>query len=355
MQDSKRYTRQIALPEIGREGQQKLRDAKVLVIGAGGLGCPVLQILASSGVGILGIADGDFVEETNLHRQLLFTLEDCGKNKAEIAAKAILKLNSEVKTVVYPKFIDENTISEISKDYEILVDCTDAINIRYLINDIAVFTKKPMVYASIHKFEGQVSVFNYKNSATYRCLFPEKERSAVPNCVTTGVLGVLPNTLGMLQATEVLKIILEIGSVFTNKLLLYNALEFSFNELKFAKNQSQFEIGFENGKLLSQNKPQNYNLNKTTFLEKCEDENYTIIDLREEDELPKLPFNFIKNISFSEIEKCQNQFKKNQNIIFLCQSGIRSKKALELFLNNGFTNIQHLQNGIQSLHLEVKI
>ena len=177
----------------------------------------------------------------------------------------------------------------------------------------------------------------------------------VSNCVTTGVLGVLPNTLGMLQATEVLKIILGIGSVFTNKLLLYNALEFSFNELKFAKNQSQFEIGFENGKLLSQNKPQNYNLNKTTFLEKCEDENYTIIDLREEDELPKLPFKSIKNIPFSEIEKCQNQFKKNQNIILLCQSGIRSKKALELFLNNGFTNIQHLQNGIQSLHLEVKI
>lgn len=355
MTHSKRYTRQIALPEIGNEGQQKLRDAKVLVIGAGGLGCPVLQILASSGVGILGIADGDLVEETNLHRQLLFNLEDCGKNKAEVASKAILQLNSEIETEVYSDFIDENNISKISKDYDILVDCTDAINIRYLINDIAVFTKKPMVYASIHKFEGQVSVFNYKNSATYRCLFPERESNAVPNCVTTGVLGVLPNTLGMLQATEVLKIILSIGSVFTNKLLIYNALDFSFNELEFKKNQKQIDIGFENGKLLSKNSRQNFNINQSYFLEKCEDENYTIIDLREEDELPKLPFNSIKSIPFSEIEKHQNQFKNDQKIILFCQSGIRSKKALELFLNNGFTNIQHLQNGIQSLHLEVKI
>lgn len=343
----------MTLPEIGSVGQQKLQNAKVLVVGAGGLGCPVLQILAASGVGNLGIADGDLVEETNLHRQLLFNIEDCGKNKAEVASKVIQKLNSEVKTKVYAEFISENNISAIAENYDILVDCTDSIETRYLINDIAVYLNKPMIYASIHKFEGQISVFNYKDSATYRCLFPEKESGLVPNCVTTGVLGVLPNTLGMFQATEVLKIILGIGSVFTNKLLIYNALDFSFNELELAKNQIQYEIGYENGKKLAENKIQNFNLNKTSFLEKCENGDYTLIDLREEDEMPKLPFNSIRKIPFTEIEKHQNQFNQNEKIIFFCQSGIRSKKALELYINKGFTKVYHLQNGIQSLHLEM--
>lgn len=342
----------MALPEIGSVGQQKLQNAKVLVIGAGGLGCPVLQMLAASGVGNLGIVDGDLVEETNLHRQLLFNIQDCGKNKAEVASKAIQKLNSEIETQFYTVFINENNIFSIAKDYDILVDCTDSIAIRYLINDISVYLNKPMVYASIHKFEGQISVFNYKNSSTYRCLFPERENANIPNCVTTGVLGVLPNTLGMFQATEVLKIILEIGSIFTNKLLIYSALDFSFNELEFEKNQNQFEIGFENGKNLSENKKQNFNLNKASFLEKCEDEDFTIVDLREEDEMQKLPFNSIKKIPFSEIEKHQNQFDQNQKIIFFCQSGMRSKKAVELYINKGFTNVYHLQNGIQTLHNE---
>jgi len=353
MEHSKRYARQIALPEIGNSGQQKLLDAKVLVIGSGGLGCPVLQMLAASGVGTLGIVDGDVVEETNLHRQLIFTMDDCGKNKVEVAAKAIQNINSEVKVNIYAEYLNENNITEITEKYDILVDCTDSITIRYLINDIAVYQNKPMVYASIHKFEGQVSVFNFENSATYRCLFPEKENINVPNCITTGVLGVLPNTLGMLQATEVLKLILEIGSVFKNKVLIYNALNLTFQELAFTKNQTQFNIGFDNGKNFAAYKKYNYNLDQKGFLEKCADENYTIIDLRELHELPKLEFSSVQNIPFSEIEKHQKQLEKNQKIILFCQSGTRSKKALELFINSGFNNVYHLQNGIQSLHLEV--
>lgn len=342
----------MALPEIGNLGQQKILNAKVLVIGAGGLGCPVLQMLAASGVGTLGIVDGDVVEETNLHRQLLYTTDDCGTKKVDAAANAIHKINSDVKVNVYPEFISESNIATIVKDYEILVDCTDTIATRYLINDISVHLGKPMIYASIHKFEGQISVFNYQNGPTYRCLFPEKNSHEVPNCVTTGVLGILPNTLGMLQATEVLKMILGIGEVLSGKLLIYNALEFSFNEIEFAKNQTQFEIGFKNGKQVAQNKKQHYELDKTSFFEKCNNENYTIIDLRENHELPKLQYKSVQNIPFSEIENYQNQFIKNQNIILFCQSGIRSKKAMELFANNGFTNVYHLQNGIQSLHLE---
>ena len=240
MTNSKRYSRQIILPEIGETGQQKLQDARVLVIGAGGLGCPVLQNLASAGVGNIGIVDGDVVDETNLHRQLLYTLKDCGNSKAETAKKVILELNPEIKVTVFPEFFTAQNAARIVEDYQIIVDCTDAIAVRYLINDVSVAKRIPMVYASIHKFEGQVSVFNYKNGPSYRCLFPEQEGlKAVPNCAESGVLGVLPNTIGTLQATEVLKIILEIGEILSGKLLIYDALHFQTQIIDFSKIQKQ--------------------------------------------------------------------------------------------------------------------
>lgn len=353
MEHSKRYTRQIALSEIGSIGQQKLRNAKVLVIGAGGLGCPVLQILAASGVGTLGIVDGDVVEITNLHRQLLYTMDDCGTTKVEAAAHAIHKINADVKVEVYPEFISERNIATLVQNYEILVDCTDSIATRYLINDISVHLGKPMIYASIHKFEGQLSVFNYKKGPSYRCLFPEIKSQKIPNCVTSGVLGVLPNTIGMLQATEVLKIILEIGEVISAKLLVYSALNMAFNELDFVKNEEQICIGTKNGIALGSLKKQNFEVSKDAFLNFCTNKNYTIIDLREVHETPKLKYQNIVNISFLEIEKHFDRFHRDQPIVLFCQSGIRSKKAVDLFLENGFTNIVHLQKGIQNIQLEV--
>lgn len=353
MEHSKRYSRQVALPEIGTIGQQKLLNAKVLVIGAGGLGCPVLQMLAASGVGTLGIVDGDVVDVTNLHRQLLYTNEDCGTKKVEAAANAISRINPDVNVNVYPEFISESNIATIVKEYEILVDCTDTIATRYLINDISVHLGKPMIYASIHKFEGQISVFNYQNGPSYRCLFPEKNSKEIPNCVTTGVLGVLPNTLGMLQATEVLKIILGIGKVTSGELLIYNALHLSFNELEFSKNEEQIRIGAIKGEQLENSEKQNYEITKEVFLDFCSNEKYTIIDLRESHETPKLNSKNSINISFLEIENHLSQFQKDQKIILFCQSGIRSKKVLDLFLENGFTNIFHLQKGIQNIQLEV--
>jgi molybdopterin/thiamine biosynthesis adenylyltransferase/rhodanese-related sulfurtransferase len=348
---NKRYRRQTMLSEIGAIGQQKLLNAKVLVIGAGGLGCPVLQVLAAAGVGTLGIVDGDIVEETNLHRQLLYTMKDCGKNKVDIAASAISKINPEVIVQTYTSFINESNIASITKDFEILVDCTDTISTRYLINDMSVFTNKAMVYASIYKFEGQIGVFNYLNGPSYRCLFPEKESNNVPNCSNTGVLGVLPNTLGMLQATEVIKIILELGTVISGKLLVYNCLNLSFNELNFEKNEEQIQIGLDKAKRLVNFREENKEIGKDFFLELCSKENYTIIDLREEYETPKLNYNSVLNVPFSKIEDFQNKLSKNQPIVLFCQSGIRSKKVLQLFLAKGFSNTYHLQNGIQSLHL----
>ena len=258
-----RYSRQIILQEIGEIGQQKLQDARVLVIGAGGLGCPVLQNLAAAGVGTIGIVDGDVVEETNLHRQLLYTLKDCGKRKAEIAKKAILELNPEISVTAFSEFFTVQNATQIGGEYQIIVDCTDAIAVRYLINDVSVTKRIPMVYASIHKFEGQVSVFNYKNGPSYRCLFPEQEGlNAVPNCVESGVLGILPNMLGTLQATEVLKIILEIGTVLSGKLLIYDALHFQTQIIDFARNPKAIEKGFINGSLLLNSKKRSQNLKR---------------------------------------------------------------------------------------------
>ncbi|QYS88979.1 HesA/MoeB/ThiF family protein [Flavobacterium davisii] len=250
----KRYSRQIILEEIGAIGQQKLQSAKVLVIGAGGLGCPVLQNLAAVGIGTLGIIDGDVIDETNLHRQTLYTLNDCGKSKSVIAKKALKKQNSFTKIHTYTVFLDETNAYELIEQYDIVVDCTDEIKIRYLINDVCLITKKSFVYASIHKFQGQLSVFNYHNGPSYRCLFPEKENNKILNCEAAGVLGVLPNIMGTMQAAEVIKVILQIGTVVSGKVLLYDLLLQNTTEIEFLKNDKQIKIGYEKGLKLKETK-----------------------------------------------------------------------------------------------------
>ena len=352
MKNKTRYSRQIVLPEIGRTGQQKLHDAHVLVIGAGGLGCPVLQNLAAAGVGNLGIVDGDVVEETNLHRQLLYTLKDCGKGKAAIAAKAILLLNPDVKAIVFPEFLNKQNAFDIVGDYQIIVDCTDSIGVRYLINDVAVTKNIPVVYASIYKFEGQVSVFNYKNGPSYRCLFPETESfNAIPNCFVSGVLGILPNMMGTFQATEVLKIILEIGSVLSGKLLIYDGLHYQTQLVDFAKNPVAVEKGRTNGlKILNQeNAALKQDLDREAFLDKCLQDNCLVIDIRESCEEPEWKGANVVNVPLAVLEKYCGQLDKDKSIVLFCQSGQRSQLALAYLKREGFTKLSHLENGIQSL------
>ena len=350
MRNNKRYSRQIALPEIGELGQQKLQNARVLVIGAGGLGCPVLQNLAAAGVGTIGIVDGDVVDETNLHRQLLYTLKDCGKSKAETAKRAVLELNPEVTVNMFPEFFNTQNAAEIVQEYRIIVDCTDTLAVRYLINDLAVLTKIPVVYASIYKFEGQVSVFNYKNGPSYRCLFPEQEGlNNVPNCVESGVLGVLPNTLGTLQATEVFKIILEIGTVLSGKLLIYNALNFQIQIIDFAKNPKAIEKGFINGCQLLHSKKAIEYLSPKAFLEKCNQLGMVVIDVRESDEMPEFKGENIVQIPLSELEEYSKKLHKNQEIVLFCQTGQRSLSAINYLKKSGFVGVFHLGKGIESL------
>jgi molybdopterin/thiamine biosynthesis adenylyltransferase len=242
--EKKRYSRQIQLAELKNEGQQKLQDAKVLVVGAGGLGCPVLQYLAAAGVGTIGIVDFDLVEETNLHRQVLYATADVGKSKAEIASKRILEQNPLVKVEIFNTKLDNSNALKIISNYQIVLDCSDNFETRYAINDACVYLNKPFVYAGIHKFEGQLSVFNLDNeSPTYRCVFPEKgEDEIIINCSITGVIGTLPGILGTMQANEVIKIITGIGEVCSGKLLLFNALNNSFSEVRVKRNQEAIEI-----------------------------------------------------------------------------------------------------------------
>lgn len=333
----KRYERQIALPEIGISGQQKLAEARVLIIGIGGLGCPVLQHLAAAGVGTIGIVDGDIVEETNLHRQLLYALNDCGRNKVEVAYDAVSKQNPDVEIILYSEYFTKQNCLNIVSDYQIIVDCTDSISTRYLINDVAVRKEIPMVYASIHKFEGQLSVFNYQNGPTYRCLFPENDiLGAIPNCNDSGVLGVLPNLLGTLQANEVLKIILGIGEVLSGKLMLYNNLDNSFQSIEIQKNiNCTIEIKFESRSI----KATDFFVNDDAL----------IIDIREEYEEPKLDLQNIKNVPLLQLDNFLKEVSFEQKIILLCQHGNRSELAVDYLLKKGFLNVVHLQNGIEAL------
>jgi len=239
-----RYSKQLLLSEIGKAGQEKLKRSRVLVVGAGGLGCPALQYLAAAGVGTIGITDFDVVDETNLQRQLLYSSEDVNRSKAMVATEKILTLNPFIQVVpINLKFESENAIELIS-GYDIVLDCTDNFETRYLLNDACVLLDKPFVYGGIYKFEGQLSVFNYKEEGrnkgpTYRCAFPEMHSGqALLNCSLTGVIGTLPGIIGTLQANEVIKMITGIGEVCSGKILVLNTLTLSFAEIKINRNEN---------------------------------------------------------------------------------------------------------------------
>jgi molybdopterin/thiamine biosynthesis adenylyltransferase len=228
------YSRQIMIPEIGTGGQEKLKQAKVLVIGAGGLGCPVLQYLAASGVGIIAIAEFDKVDETNIHRQVLYSSDDVGKLKSIIAKSRLEKLNCLIETEILNLRIEPTNALRVLKNYDIIIDATDNYETRYLINDACVILNKPMVHGAIYKFEGQVSVFNYKEGATYRCYNPylENADNKNPQPADVGLMGVLPGITGTLMANEVIKIITESGDILAGKILMFNIFNNTFNIVK---------------------------------------------------------------------------------------------------------------------------
>lgn len=347
-EEKTQYSRHLILNEIGQIGQERLKASKVLVIGAGGLGCPVLQYLTAAGVGTIGIVDFDTVDKTNLQRQILYTYKDIGAFKAEVAANRLAKLNPFVNFKIYVQKLTNKNALDLFSSYDIIVDGTDNFPTRYLINDATVLTNKPVVFGSIYKFEGQVAVFNYQNGTTYRCLFPNPPQpNTVPNCSEIGVLGVLPGIIGSIQANEVIKIICEIGQVLSGKLLTFNALTMEQNILNFKKNDrlkiTELDTDYASFCGVSKNK-----LEITLAELKIAREKYTLLDVRTPFEREQYPFAGI-HIPLHELENRFLEIPTQKDVIVYCTAGIKSKIAIEILNSKGLkTSFINLKNGINS-------
>lgn len=339
-----RYNRQIILPEVGEKGQKKLSYAKVLIIGAGGLGAAILPYLAAAGIGEIGIIDDDSIEISNLQRQVIYKSDAVGKSKALEAKEMALSLNPSIQINAITDTLNAKNAIPLFEYYDIMVDATDNLHTKYLINDACVVTNKPFVYGSIYKFQGQVSVFNYQNGPTYRCLFPD-ESSNSKNCVDTGVMGISVGIIGMFQANEVLKMVLGIGNVLSGELLIYNMLN---------NDQQKFELVKTNATLLSQlDFEKKYNAVVTPVLEiaakealeQIDNSDVLFLDVRNEEELPKISLPDSIQIPLSELEDNLDQLDSNKIILVYCQSGIRSKKAVEILKKHSFLKAQSITGG----------
>lgn len=355
--DFERYQRQIRLEEVGQSGQEAIKNARVLCIGAGGLGTPALQYLVAAGIGQIGIMDGDLVEKSNLHRQVLYDLDDLGKNKASVIAKKLKKINPLIDIHAYAFDLNAENAIEIFEQYDIILDGSDNFETRYLSNDAAILCDKPLVYAAIYKFEGQLSVFNYKQGPTYRCLFPDPpSNEQVPNCAQIGVLGVLPGIFGLLQANEAIKIILEFEDVLSGKLMIMNTLTLESNFFSFNKNEQLYKTVVEQSVL----HPSNYDFNcevsenKVVFkeinsIEKVEKiSNCVILDVREPWEQPRLNHHSVLEIPLPRVLEKHDTIPKDIPVVVVCNKGIRSKIAIEqLYLSHRYSNLINLKDGLE--------
>jgi len=360
-QEKHRYSRHILLKRVGLKGQEKLKAAKVLVIGAGGLGCPVLQYLTAAGVGTIGIIDFDRVDATNLQRQILYTVSDIGQNKAVTAKNRLTQLNPHVNFDVYPEKLTTKNAIEVFSNYDLIVDGTDNFSTRYLVNDACVITNKPLVYGAIYKFEGQVSVFNYKGGPTYRCLFPEPPKpESVPSCSDVGVLGVLPGLIGTQQANEVIKIILDIGEPLSGKLLTYDSLNNSFLTLSVNRAEEEVQKVLSNSDdfknidydffcgVTSENKLKEISLEE---LRKMFEDNvdFQLVDVREAWEQPRVEKKNVLKAPLNQLDNFVAKIAKNKKVVVVCQHGIRSRSAIgQLETVYNFDNLFNLKEGIEN-------
>ncbi|MEM9076323.1 MAG: HesA/MoeB/ThiF family protein [Bacteroidota bacterium] len=325
-----RYTRQISLSKFGPDGQRKLTESKVLVVGLGGLGLPALQYLNAMGVGTLGLVDQDIVDFHNLQRQILYTESDVGHSKLQTALDRLKEQNSETTLIGYDTFLTRENALEIVREYDVIVDATDNFATRYLINDACVLLNKPFVYGALHGFEGHVGVFNYNGGPTYRCLYPEMPSPhEVPNCDENGVLGVIPGIIGNLQALEVVKVITDIGHVLSGKLLVFDGLEQNYLKINLQINPENLKI-----KKLADNYDDSSchvvsSISAEEFSQKRLQETCTVIDVRtsKEFELQHLPEAI--HIPLNTLNLPKELTHTSQPIYVVCQSGMRSERAIQ--------------------------
>jgi molybdopterin/thiamine biosynthesis adenylyltransferase/rhodanese-related sulfurtransferase len=361
-----RYSRHLLIPEVGLEGQRKLKAASVLLIGTGGLGSPVALYLAAAGVGHIGLVDYDVVDFSNLQRQVIHGTSGLGELKVESARQRMLDINPDIQVDVYNEAFTSENAMRIAQDYDILIDGTDNFPTRYLVNDLCVLTGKANVYGSIFRFDGQLSVFDARYGPCYRCLFPEPPPPGlVPSCAEGGVLGVLPGTIGTLQATEALKLILGIGEPLIGKLMLYNALDMTFDFVKLRKNPNCKVCGAnpEVTQLIDYEAfcgvpghdhdegsvGGGWDIEPLELQKRIQQGNHLrLIDVREPHELEISRIEGASLIPLGQLAAHLPELDSAEDIVLFCKSGTRSARALELLLSAGFRKVKNLKGGINA-------
>jgi sulfur-carrier protein adenylyltransferase/sulfurtransferase len=360
----KRYSRHLIMPEVGVDGQKKLKAASVLCIGAGGLGSPVAMYLAAAGVGRIGIVDFDVVDFSNLQRQILHGTPDVGRPKLASAKDRLQALNPEIQIDTYETALTSQNALTLFEPYDVIVDGTDNFPTRYLVNDACVLLGKPNAYGSIFRFEGQASVFGVKDGPCYRCLYPEPPPPGlVPSCAEGGVLGVLPGIIGVIQATETVKLILGIGEPLIGRFLIYDALRMKFRELKLRKDPDcpvcgthptvKHLIDYEQFCGVVPAAPEPLTVNNATEITAVElkqrldrGDKLTIVDVREphEYQIAKIAGSVL--IPLGDIPKRYNELDPDDELIMQCRSGVRSAKAADFLRSVGFKKVLNLKGGI---------
>lgn len=366
-----RYSRHLLMPEVGLAGQEALKQSSALIIGTGGLGSPVSMYLAAAGVGRIGLVDYDRVDFTNLQRQILHGMDSLGARKVESARRRLLDINPSIEVDIYDELFTSESAFRIAEPYDLLIDGTDNFPTRYLVNDVSVLTGKPNVYGSIFRFEGQLSVFWAERGPCYRCIFPEPPPPGlIPSCAEGGVFGVLPGTIGTLQAAEALKILLDIGDPMIGRLLLYDALEMSFAELRLQKNPNckvcsanpeitrliDYEAfcgvpghDLEEGRL-----PEQWEISATELSERLRSgEAIRLIDVREPHELEISALEGAQLIPIGSFAARMHELSSASEIVLFCKSGTRSARALEMLAGAGFRKLKNLRGGINAWSVEV--
>lgn len=366
-----RYSRHLLIPEVGLEGQRKLKAASILVIGTGGLGSPVSLYLAAAGVGHIGLVDYDVVDASNLQRQVIHGTASVGELKVESARRRLLDLNPGIEVEIYNEpFTSENAM-RIAADYDVIIDGTDNFPTRYLSNDVCVLLGKPNVYGSIFRFEGQASVFDARRGPCYRCLFPEPPPPGmVPSCAEGGVLGVLPGTIGTIQATEAIKVLLGIGEPLIGRLLLYNALDMSFDFVNLKKNPKckvcspnpeithliDYEAfcGVPGHDHEEGSAGKEWDISATELAQKLRSgERLRLIDVREPHELEISQIPGAQLIPLGQLAAHLSELDSAEEIVLFCKAGTRSARALEVLLSAGFRKVKNLKGGINAWAREV--
>ncbi len=360
-----RFNRHIILPQVGLEGQEKLKQAKVLCIGTGGLGSPISLYLAAAGVGTMGLVDFDVVDASNLQRQIAHFTKDVGRPKVESARDKLLGINPFMTVKLYGDGIKQDNVRNIVRGYDIIVDGTDNFPTRYLVNDACVLENKPLIYASIFQFEGQATVFHYKNAPCYRCLYPEPPPPGlVPSCAEGGVLGVLPGVIGVIQATEAIKIILGEGTTLAGRLLLYDAMSMKFREVKLRRDPACPACGdhptihemieYEQfcGLPPTETKEEEEILAENDItpneLKKMMQDNPAlyVLDVREPHEVAICRIEGTQTIPLGEIPQRFAEVPKDCDVVVHCKLGGRSAQAVEFLESQGYTKVKNLAGGI---------